>query len=355
MNVQAQRHGRASTLTYRRAPRPQGCEEALQLVILFSAGDDRDWSEADARDVSAADPAADGPHRRRGWLSRAWRTLCTFQGDQRLASRQADFALHFSRQMEQHASTDDGVVLVSARAAVLSMGQPVRGTLYVTRCGLYFACDIATASAPTEHAGQLSNPTPQPLDQNDDGVSDADGDGGTRAAPEPCGQRPPARDEASLKEFVDYLRMAAVLPSVCFPARSSAATVSAPVDSFYLEGVPSPVVAPNAIQIFAAHPNQIYQFICIFDVAVAPPSVAVAAVSTSRRSSPSPQVLPNATTTGTIAASDAHFTEAEYCIVRKVAAHVQPLVLCIVLHRLMLAARRHCLQEPSFDYVGPPP
>lgn len=190
-----------------------------------------------------------------GWLSRAWRHVSQIALDGSAGARQAAFERSFAHQLEAYAD-EPRVVLVSARCALLSLGQPHWGTMYLTNGGLYFSTsgssgddDLHSCSRPEEHRvdPSLTFSTEELVDGN---VSETRHHACTRVE--------------HIKEYVRFSDIASMLPSIVLNQRGE-------TPQLYIQGVPSIIVAPTALQIFTAKPRCILHLIHISSVVMRPP------------------------------------------------------------------------------------
>lgn len=219
---------RAAALTYHTAPCPSDSTECVFEALLTLAADRLDANGEAIRDgaaVTAAASSSTAQVERGTWLGRAWRFAVDYTSKSFLAARQDAFLEAFSRQLELNPAEETSTVMMSCECYLVSGGQLHLVTLFATNCGLYFCTpNVATTAAPSEESDA------------DDGIKD-------RAL------------------FTD---VASLLPSIFLPQRDETA---AP----FIQGIPSGVVAPTALQVFTVRLSTVLQFVALHNVAVKPP------------------------------------------------------------------------------------
>lgn len=281
---------RAAALTYFTAPYPSDSTNDILEVLLSLAADKVDvtGSSLDSR-VSSS-----------GWLGRAWKQVTDYKAAQAVKTRQDDFLTAFSRQLELNPTEESSVVMVSCHCFVVSNGKLDFGTLYVTNCGLYFCAATvqAAANANAEKAAE--------------GVE-------------------------LIKERVLFTDMASFLPSIVLAQKDS----SAPP---FIQGIPSGVVAPTALQVFTVRQSTIVQFVGLHDVVVRPPRKSAAEREKA----------------GADAVQDAPCTDVvrkhEYALIDELPSNLDTIKFCALLWRLWTERLNELglpLENPAARYAEP--
>jgi hypothetical protein len=227
---------RSAALTYYSAPYPVDSTEGIFEAFLLLAADKIDVNGSSAKYRTE-------PH---SWWGRAWKRVADYSAIQLLKTRQADFLAAFSRQLELNPSEESSVVMVSCHSHIVSNGELYFGTLYATNCGLYFCAAPVQATANSNTVKSEMEP--------------ASSQGSSAEAA-------PAEPEL-IKERVLFTDMASFLPSIALEQKDGAPP--------FIQGIPSGVVAPNALQVFTVRHSTVVQFVGLQDVVVKPPRKAAA-------------------------------------------------------------------------------
>ncbi|KPI86716.1 hypothetical protein ABL78_4232 [Leptomonas seymouri] len=220
---------RAAALTYLTAPYPSDNMEGLFEALLLLAAD-----KAGSGAVGRADAG--------NWFKRAWKRVTDSSAAYLLKARQEDFIDAFSRQLELYPAEETRVVMLSCHCLIVSNRRLCFGTLYATNCGLYFCA--ATAHAARNASGERAETA---------STSSADS----------CAAEPAAGGMELIKERVLFTDIASFLPSIFLEQKNNAPP--------FIQGVPSGMVAPTALQVFTVRQSTVIQFIHLHDVVVKPP------------------------------------------------------------------------------------
>lgn len=334
---------RAATLTYRVAPSPEpdDTEDLFTHALLV---------ESDRQTAAAVGASPVGC-----WLSRAWEGVKGYAQENIVSMRQAEFLRHFSRQLEYRAEELD-MVVVSCRADIVSMAEPVPGMLYATNWGVYFCSDEAAATdsiamgahemAAAEGAAAGARPDP----------NNTSGRLARRVPLTDASSSPPPPQDApcsktAIKERIDFLRVAALLPSIV--AAEDSQGPGGGQQFLVFRGVPSAQVMPTALQIFTVLPAQILQFANIRDVAVRPPPPAGA--SGGQAASPVEPTGHTRDSEGRPVFGEV-FQPQEYPLLRSMPAHLDTFKVTALLWRLWrlrLESAGLPVLNPAAEYADP--
>ncbi|KPA75315.1 hypothetical protein ABB37_08612 [Leptomonas pyrrhocoris] len=292
---------RAAALTYVTAPYPSDSTEGIfEALLLLAAG------KVNANGSSTESRADAG-----GWLARAWRHVTDYSAAHLLKARQEDFLAAFSRQLELNPAEESNVVMVSCHCFIVSNGELVFGTLYATNCGLYFCAAAVPAAA---NAG---------AERAETGLASSDAE-------------PAAEGMEFIKERVLFTDMASFLPSIFLEQKDRAPP--------FVQGVPSAVVAPTALQVFTVRRSTVIQFVGLHEVVVKPPRKAAAERERA----------------GVDAAQDAPCTDVvrktEHLLITELPPSLDTLKVCALLWRLWAERLNELglpLEHPAARYAEP--
>ncbi|EPY25382.1 hypothetical protein AGDE_11825 [Angomonas deanei] len=192
-----------------------------------------------------------------------------FVSDRAVVQRQSDFLRYFSRQLEPNLNPAvENTVLFSCRCALLSLGHPQLGVLYVTRQGLFFASEAYMQQQDRHNirtAAALNSSHPSSSDDED----------ATETASNASELHEWVMEgKEVIKDYVNIAHVASLLPSVLLKSR-------APYSDIYVMGIPNPAVLPTAVQVFTVKPAQLFQFTNPYDVVIKPPDLSNIAYSSS--------------------------------------------------------------------------
>ncbi|KAG5480390.1 hypothetical protein LSCM4_06156 [Leishmania orientalis] len=300
---------RAAVLTYHTAPYPSnsidGIFEALLMLAADRLGPNGEVvKEKTSNRTSRAEKG--------GWLGRAWKHVVSYTSSNLLQIRQAAFFNAFSRQLELNPAEESSIVMVSCQCFIVSDGKMRFGSLFATNCGLYFcSCEPQAAPAATT-AAEANASSNSSADNRVEGEVDY------------------------IKERVLFTDVASLLPSISLEQKGTIAP--------FIQGIPSGVVAPTALQVFTVQLSTVLQFVGLHKVAVKRPTRSAAEAE--RGSGDTGQ--------------DAPYTDVvqkrEFNLICELPCNLDTLKFCALLWRLW-AQRLHQLgrplENPAVHYAEP--
>ncbi|KAI5686750.1 hypothetical protein MNV84_03402 [Leishmania braziliensis] len=300
---------RAAVLTYRTAPHPNDSIEGIFEALLMLAADQLD-PNGEARESSRSSASR---AEKRGWLGRAWRHVVNYASSDLWQMHQADFLKAFSRQLELNPAEESSTVMVSCQCFMVSGGKLHFGSLFATNCGLYFcSCTPETALAAATAAEY-------------DASSNTTADSGD------------AEDEIEyIKERILFTDVASLLPSISLEQHGTVTP--------FIQGIPSGVVAPTALQVFTVQLSTVLQFVDLHKVAVKQPKKFAAEAKRF-----SDDTVQDAPCTDVV-------QKCEYNLVCKLPPNLETLKFCALLWRLWTQRLHELgrpLENPAAHYAEP--
>ncbi|KAK7195572.1 hypothetical protein NESM_000485600 [Novymonas esmeraldas] len=303
---------RAAALTYRIAPYPSDSIDGVLEALLALAADKRDPTGGKLGNTAdTAQGAASAT-----WLSRAWGHVVGSPMSHLLQARQSTFVEAFSRQLELHPAQESSTVMASCQCSIVSNGNLHPGLLFATNCALYF-CSSTTESTPAA-------------------VSAATSPGATLSSSAPGRDGEAEEGTHYIKERVLFTDIASVLPSIALEQHGTTTP--------FIQGIPSGVVAPTALQVFTVQLSTVLQFVGLHNVAVKP--ARRSAADAARESGDAP---PSAPCTDVV-------RRGEDGLVHALPPHLDTLKFSALVFRLWATRLRELgrpLEHPAAQYAQP--
>ncbi|KAG5480003.1 hypothetical protein LSCM1_06423 [Leishmania martiniquensis] len=300
---------RAAVLTYYTAPYPSDSIDGIFEALLMLAADRLDANGAVMREQRSSRASRD---EKGSWLGRAWKHVVKYASSNLAQMRQAAFLNAFSRQLELNPAEESSIVMVSCQGFIISYGKRHFGSLFATNCGLYF-CSCEPEVAPAAAVAAASNES-----SNNSTGNGVEG------------------DVEDIKERVLFTDVASLLPSISLEQKETAAP--------FIQGIPSGVVAPTALQVFTVQLSTVLQFVGLHEVAVKQPKKL--AVEAERGGGDTVQDAP---------CTDV-VQKREFNLICELPRHLDTLKFCALLWRLW-ALRLHQLgrplENPAVQYAEP--